>query len=72
LTVTDLSGKILGTLNGEQIKDLSKNLVGAHAMVTINASNARKPYVFATKTLAQAETDLVIRLIQNHVKGKTY
>jgi hypothetical protein len=70
LTITDLSGKTLGTLNGQQIKELSKNLVGAHAMVTINANNARKPYVFATKTLAQPETDLVMRLIQNHVMGK--
>ena len=70
LTITDLSGKTLGTLNGQQIKELSKNLVGAHALVTINASNTRKPYVFATKTLAQPETDLVMRLIQNHVMGK--
>src|SRR5215475_2540347 len=70
LTITDLSGKTLGTLNGQQINELSKNLVGAHALVTINANNARKPYVFATKTLAQPETDLVMRLIQNHVMGR--
>jgi len=70
LTITDLSGKTLGTLNGQQINELSKNLVGAHALVTINANNTRKPYVFATKTLAQPETDLVMRLIQNHVMGK--
>jgi len=70
LTVTDLSGKMLGTLNGQQIIELSRNLVDKHALVTINANNTKKPYVFATKTMAQAEADLVIRLIQNHVQGK--
>ena len=70
LTITDLGGKTLGAMNGQQIKELSKNLVGAQAMVTITANNTRKPYVFATKTLAQPETDLVMRLIQNYVTGK--
>jgi hypothetical protein len=70
LTITDLSGKILGTMYGQQIKELSKNLVDKHATVTITANSARKPYVFATKTLAQGETDLVMRLIQKYVQGK--
>jgi hypothetical protein len=69
-TLTDLSGKTLGSLSGPQIKELSKTLVGAYALVTITANNARRPYVLAPKTLAQAETDLVIKLIQNHVVGK--
>jgi hypothetical protein len=71
LTITDLSGKTLGTMNGQQIEELSKTLVGALAQVTITPNNTRKPYVFATRTRAQAETDLVMRLIQNHVTGKT-
>jgi hypothetical protein len=70
LTLTDLSGKTLGMLSGQQINELSKTLVGAYNMVTITANNMRKPYVFAPKTMQQAEADLVIKLIQNHVIGK--
>jgi hypothetical protein len=72
LTITDLSGTTLGTVYGEQIKELSKTLVGEYAQVTITLNNTRKTYVFASKTKAEAETDMVMRLIQNHVKGKTY
>jgi len=70
LTITDLGGNTLGTIYGEQIKELSKTLVGDHAQVTITPNNTRKTYVFATKTKAEAETDMVMRLIQNHVNGK--
>jgi hypothetical protein len=70
LTITDLGGNTLGTINGEQIKELSKTLVGDHAQVTITPNNKGKTYVFATKTKAEPETDMVMRLIQNHVKGK--
>jgi hypothetical protein len=72
VTLTDLSNKTLASLSGQQIKELSKTLVSAYYMVTITADNTRKPYVFAPKTMQQAETDLVLRLIQNHVMGKTY
>lgn len=72
LTLTDLSGKTLGMLSGQQINELSKTLVGAYNMVTITANNMRKPYVFAPKTMRQAEADLVIKLIQNHVIGRAY
>jgi hypothetical protein len=70
LTITDLSGKALGTLSKLQIKQLSKTLVAAYSMVTIVADNTRKPYIFAPKTKQQAEVDLVINLIQNHVMGQ--
>jgi len=72
ITLTDLSNKTLASLGGQQIKELSKTLVSAYNMVTITADNTRKPYVFAPKTMQPAETDLVMRLIQNHVMGKTY
>src|SRR5262249_16720204 len=55
LTLTDLSGKTLGMLSGQQINELSKTLLGAYNMVTITANNMRKPYVFAPKTMQQAE-----------------
>ncbi len=71
ITVSDLGGKVIGTLSGQQIKELSKTLVGAYAMVTITANNVRRPYVFATKSMQQAETDLVIKLIQDHVMGNS-
>jgi hypothetical protein len=70
LTLADLSNKTLATLSGQQFKEVSKTLAGVHNMVTITADNARKPYVFAPKTMQQAETDLIIRLVQNHVMGK--
>jgi hypothetical protein len=72
VTISDLSNKPLASLSGLQIKDLSKTPVAAYNMVSITADNTRKPYVFAPKNMQMAETDLVIRLIQNHVVGKTY
>jgi hypothetical protein len=70
LTLTDLSNKALASLNGQQIRELSKTLVGAYNLVTITANNARKPYVLAPKSMQEAEAELVIKLIQNHVMGK--
>jgi hypothetical protein len=72
VTLTDMSNKTLASLSGQQIKDVSKTLVAAYNTITITADNTRKPYVFAPRTMQPAETDLVIRLIQNHVMGKTY
>jgi hypothetical protein len=72
VTISDLSNKPLASLSGLQIKDLSKTPVATYNMVSITADNTRKPYIFAPKTMQMAETDLVIRLIQNHVVGKTY
>jgi hypothetical protein len=71
ITLTDLSNKTLASLNGYQIKELSKNLVAAYNLVTITGENARKPYVFAPKSMQQAEVDLILKLIQNYVVGKT-
>jgi hypothetical protein len=71
ITFTDLTNKTLESLNGYQIKELSKNLVAAYNLVTITGENARKPYVFAPKSMQQAEVDLVIKLVQNYVVGKT-
>jgi hypothetical protein len=70
VTLADLSNKTLVNLNGLQIKELSKTLVSSYNMITITTDNPRKPYVFAPKTMQQAETDLVMKLIQNHVVGR--
>jgi len=72
ITISDLSNKPLASLSGLQIKDVLKTPVAAYNMVSITTDNPRKPYVFAPKTMQMAETELVIRLIQNHVVGKTY
>jgi hypothetical protein len=71
ITLTDLSNKTLVSMNGYQIKELEKTLVAAYNLVTITGDNTRKPYVFAPKSMQQAEVDLVIKLIQNYVVGKT-
>jgi hypothetical protein len=74
ITITDLSNKELVSLYGQQIKDLSKALVATGAtqnVVSITADNTRKPYFFVPQNMQMAEIDLVIRLIQNHVVGKT-
>ncbi len=71
LSLTDLSNRSLASLNGLQIKELSKSVTAAYNLVSITADNPRKPYVFAPGSLQLAEADLIIKLIQNHVMGKT-
>jgi hypothetical protein len=70
LTLADPANKPLATLNGIEIKEFSKNLISAYSLITIVADNSRKPYVFMPKSTAAAETDLIMKLIQNHVAGK--
>lgn len=72
VTITDAGNRPLATVNGTQIKELTKTLVSAYSMVEISADNTRKPYVFIPKSTAVAETDLIIKLIQNHVIGKIF
>ncbi len=71
IALTDPSNKTLASLNGQQIKELSKILTANSNLVTITAENVRKPFVFAPGSGQQAEADLVIKLIQNYVMGKT-
>lgn len=70
VTLADPVNKPLATVNGTQIKEFSKNLVAAYSLVTITADNSRKPYVFMPKSTEAAETDLIMKLIQDHVAGK--
>ncbi|HMV48677.1 MAG TPA: hypothetical protein PKD31_13045, partial [Blastocatellia bacterium] len=71
IALTDPSNKTLASLNGPQIKELSKILTATSNLVTITAENVRKPFIFAPGSGQQAEADLVIKLIQNYVMGKT-
>jgi hypothetical protein len=70
VTLTDAGNRSLLTVKGIQIKELSKNLVDKHSLVTIIIDNARKSYVFAPKSMQSAEADLIINLIENYVVGK--
>lgn len=71
LMLTDPSNRSLASLNGTQIKELSKILTANNNLVTITADIARRPFIFAPGTGEQAEADLVIKLIQNYVMGKS-
>jgi hypothetical protein len=71
LTLTDLSNRPLASLNGAQIKELTKSVTATYNLVYITGDNPRKPFIFAPGSLQLAEADLVIKLIQNHVMGKT-
>ncbi len=71
LVLTDPSNKSLASLNGQQIRELSKIVTAASYMVSITAENMRRPFIFAPASLQSAEADLVVKLIQNHVMGKT-
>jgi len=70
LTISDKGNKLLTSMSGQQIKDLSKTLVSAFNLVSITGNDSRRPYVFAPEAMRQVEADLVIKLIQNHVIGK--
>jgi hypothetical protein len=74
--ITDMNNKELVILSGLQIRDLSKPQVATknatHNLVSITDDNTRKTYFFIPQNMQPAETDLVIRLIQNHVVGKTF
>jgi hypothetical protein len=72
VTLTDAGNKPLATVSGAQIKEFAKSMVSAYSMVSITADNTKKPYVFIPKSTAVAETDLIIKLIQNHVLGKAF
>jgi hypothetical protein len=71
LTLTDLSNKTLATLNGQQIKEMSKIVTSTNNLVSITAVNVRTPFIFAPGSMKSIEADLVVKLIQNHVMGKT-
>lgn len=71
LVLTDPSNKSLASLNGQQIRELSKIVTATSYMVSITAENMRRPFIFAPASLQSAEADLVVKLIQNHVMGKT-
>ncbi len=71
LVLTDPSNKTLATLNGAQVKELSKIVTATSFMVQIIVGNVRRPFIFAPGSKESAEADLVVKLITNHVMRKT-
>ena len=67
--VTDPSNKILATVPGAQIKELSKILTANSNLITVTGE--RRQFVFEPGSGSQAEADLVIKLVQTHVMKRT-
>jgi hypothetical protein len=71
LTLHDAKDKMLVTMTGQQVQELSKTLAITYSMVQIT-SNTRKTYIIAPERMRQVDADLLVKLIQNHVTGKAY
>lgn len=71
LELTDASHSALITLKAAQIKELAKIITDDNHAITITAENAPQPFIFAPGSTQLAAADLIVKLIQNHVTGKT-
>lgn len=67
--VTDPSNKILATVPGAQIRELSKILTANSNLITVTGE--RRQFVFEPGSGKQEEADLVIKLVQTHVMKRT-
>jgi hypothetical protein len=67
--ITDPSNRILATVAGTQVKELSKILTASSNL--INVTGERRQFVFEPGSGTQQEADLVIKLIQTHVMKRT-
>ncbi|MBO0724382.1 MAG: hypothetical protein J2P52_02185 [Blastocatellia bacterium] len=72
LTLHDARDKMLVTLTGQQIKELSKTLAATYNLVQITTDNPRRTYIIAPERMRQVDADLVVKLLQNHATGKAY
>ena len=67
--LTDPSNKILATVTGAQIKELSKILTASSNLITVTGE--RRQFIFEPGSGKQEEADLVIKLVQTHVMKRT-
>ena len=70
LVLTDPGNRPLATVNGAQIKELANISTANQHLVSITGM-ANRQFLFAPGTREQAEAALVVKLIQQHVMGKT-
>ncbi|MFN0085013.1 MAG: hypothetical protein ACKVX9_06470 [Blastocatellia bacterium] len=71
VALTDPSNKTLASVTGAQIRELANITASNYYLVMVTVEGARKPFIFAPGSKARAEADLVVRLIQHYVMGKT-
>jgi hypothetical protein len=71
LVLTDPGNRELAAVNGTQIRELSNLTAANYHLVTLKGENVRRPFIFAPGSKEKAEADLVVRLIQTHVMGRT-
>ena len=71
LMLTDASNKSINTVSGTQIKEMSKVVTNLATLVTMTVEGVRRQLVFLPGTRQAAEADLVIKLVQTHVMGKS-
>lgn len=71
LQLTDTSNKPISSVTGPQIKELSKVVTNQATLIVMTVEGIRRPLVFLPGTRQTTEADLVIKLIQHHVMGKT-
>ncbi|MFN0108750.1 MAG: tetratricopeptide repeat protein [Blastocatellia bacterium] len=67
--VTDPANKVLATVSGAQITELSKILTANSNLITVTGE--RRQFVFEPGSGKQQEADLVIKLVQTHVMKRT-
>ena len=67
--LTDPSNKVLVTVVGAQIKELSKILTASSNLITVTGE--RRQFIFEPGSGKQEEADLVIKLVQTHVMKRT-
>lgn len=67
--LTDTSNKVLATIGGGQIKEMSKILTASSNLITVTGE--RRQFIFEPGSGKQEEADLVIKLVQTHVMKRT-
>lgn len=71
LLISDFSNKTLASIEGVKVLELSKIVTASNNMVSVLSDGEKRPYIFLPGTKEVTEADLVIKLIQTHVMGKT-
>jgi len=70
MSLTDPASRVLASVDGAQIKELTKVVTNNNHLVTINVEGVRRPFVFLPGNRESLDADLVIKFIQTYVVGK--